>query len=109
MSYLIPVVVILGIIIAFLAVLGGKDRYAEMTEEQFEEEAKKDSMLGAGTLDLQKVFQSNRVKQFVEEKYRVKQEVSAQGDLPHDLPDLPEEEEPAQDSGSQYSGTDKEK
>lgn len=81
--------VIVALVVTFLAVLGGEDPHAKMSEEEFEAEAKRNSMLGAGMLELQKVFHPHRVEQFVEEKLRAKGVVSVSGDPPHDPPDDP--------------------
>ena len=83
MSNWLWLVVVIGLIVAFIAIFGAEDRHAKMTEEEFEEEAKRSSAIGAGVVELHKVFQPNRVKQYVEEKNRVKEESSFSGDDPH--------------------------
>jgi len=80
----IEIGVVVAVLIALIVTLGGKDRHSEMTEEEFEAEAKRVSMMGAGVVELHKAFQPNRVKQIVEEKQRAKQEMNVSGDPPHD-------------------------
>ena len=76
--------VVIAVLIALVVTLGGKDRHSEMTEEEFEAEAKRISMMGAGVVELHKAFQPNRVKQIVAERQRAKEEMNVAGDLPHD-------------------------
>lgn len=88
-TFWLVLLVIVGIVVALIGVLGAENRHAKMTEEEFEEEAKRNSAIGAGVLELQKAFQPNRVTQYVEEKQRVKEESSFSGDPPHE-PIVPE-------------------
>jgi ABC-type bacteriocin/lantibiotic exporter with double-glycine peptidase domain len=83
MGFWIAAVVVVMLVVAFIAVLGAKEDLSDMSEEKFEAEAKRSSMIGAGVAELHKVFQPNRVKTFVEEKHRVKVEKSFSGDKPH--------------------------
>ena len=84
MTIWIEIGVVVAVLIALVVALGGKDRHSEMTEEEFEAEAKRVSAMGAGVVELHKMFQPNRVKQIVEEKQRAKQEMNVSGDPPHD-------------------------
>lgn len=93
--------VVIVLVVMFIAVLGAKDPHAKMTEEEFEEEAKRSSAIGAGVLELHKVFQPTRVKQYVEEKNRVKEESSFSGDPQHDY--IVEEEPDPKDHPSHRS------
>ncbi|HXQ97750.1 MAG TPA: hypothetical protein VN774_04845 [Candidatus Limnocylindrales bacterium] len=86
MSFWLGLIVVLALIVAFIAIFGAEDRHAKMTEEEFEEEAKRSSAIGAGVVELHKVFQPSRVKQYLEEKNRVKEESSFSGDPPRGLP-----------------------
>jgi hypothetical protein len=74
--------VVVAVLVALIVTLGGKDRHSEMTEEEFEAEAKRISMMGAGVVELHKMFQPNRVKQIVAERQRAKQEMNVSGDPP---------------------------
>jgi hypothetical protein len=80
----LEIAVVIALVIAFIVVLGGKDRHSEMTEEEFEAEAKRGSLLGAGVTELHKVFQPARVKQIVAERQRAKEAMNVSGDPPHD-------------------------
>ncbi len=60
------------------------DRYANMTEEEFEAEAKRASLVGAGVIGLQKVIDPGHRVEYVEE---AKQQVEADGAESGDGPD----------------------
>ncbi len=83
MYFWIAAVIVVALVLAFIAVLGKKEDLSDMTEEEFEAEAKRSSMIGAGVAELHKAFQPNRVKQYVEEKHRVREKKSFSGDKPH--------------------------
>jgi hypothetical protein len=89
MYYWIAGVTVVVLVVAFIAVLGAKEDMSDVSEEEFEAEAKRSSMIGAGVAELHKAFQPNRVKTYVEEKYRMREKMSNSGDKPHD----PEDEE----------------
>lgn len=84
MTMWIEIGVVVALVIALIVTLGAKDRHSEMTEEEFEAEAKRVSAMGAGIVELHKMFQPARVKQYVQEKQRAKQEMNVSGDPPHD-------------------------
>ncbi len=94
MYYWIAGVIVLALVVAFIAVLGKKEDLSDMSEEEFEAEAKRSSMIGAGVAELHKAFQPNRVKTYVEEKLRVREKSSYSGDKPHGPED---EEKPEKD------------
>jgi hypothetical protein len=93
MTFWISLIVIAAVIVALIAVFGAKEEKLYDSEEEFEADAKRQSMIGAGMVELHKVFQPHRAKQILEEKIRVKQEKNFSGDKPHDPPppDPPEE------------------
>jgi len=84
MATWIEIGVVVAVLIALIVTLGGKDRHSEMTEKEFEAEAKRVSMMGAGVVELHKAFQPNRVKQIVAERQRAKEEMNVSGNPPHD-------------------------
>jgi hypothetical protein len=93
MSFLISLVVIVVLIVAFLAVLGKDESKSEMTEQEFEEEAKQASAMRAAVTGLHKFFQPDRVTQIVEEQQRAKEKFTVSGDPPHDPLEKSESEE----------------
>lgn len=83
--------VILCVLVAVLALIGGftagKDRYAAMTEEAFEAEAKRSSLLGAAVMGLQKVFEPKRVQYIMQRDKRVEGDSAEAGVRPpHEPP-----------------------
>ena len=78
------------VILAFVAVVvaliigvsSGKDRYAEMSEAEFEAEAKRVSTLGAAMLGLQKILEPKKVEYMMQRDKRVEGHQSVSGDPP---------------------------
>jgi len=84
MTMWIEIGVVVAVLVALVVTLGAKDRHSEMTEQEFEAEAKRISSMGAGVVELHKAFQPNRVKQIVAERQRAKEEMNVSGDPPSD-------------------------
>ena len=80
------VVVILLVVVGFVALLmhivGGKNRYAEMTEEEFEEEAKKGSVLGAAVMGVEGALRKRETTILMEAKKVGREETRATGEPP---------------------------
>ncbi len=91
--YFIVGAVIVGIIYG-LTQLASSDRYANMTEEEFEAEAKRSSSLGAAMSAVQKIVDpSHRVEYVEQQNRRVEADGSEAGDQsPQD--DAPFEQPP---------------
>jgi hypothetical protein len=97
MSYLLGIAVVIALLVAILAVLGKDESKSEMTEQEFEEEARQASAMRAAVTGLHKFFQPDRVTQIVEEQQRAKEKFAVSGDPPHDSggdQDSEEEENP---------------
>ena len=79
-------IVILGIVALVLALIigftSGKDRYAEMSEAEFEAEAKRGSALGAAMMGLQKMLEPKRVEYMLQRDKRVEGQQEESGDPP---------------------------
>jgi len=75
MAYAVAFIVVLLAICGIVKAIGG-DRYANMTEEEFEEEAKRSSRVGGAVSALQKVFDPSHHVEYVEEQ---QQRVEADG------------------------------
>lgn len=86
MSYLLGIAVVVVLLVAFLAVLGKDENKSEMTEQEFEEEARQASATRAAVTGLHKFFQPDRVTQIVEEQQRAKEKLVVSGDPPSDPP-----------------------
>jgi mannose/fructose/N-acetylgalactosamine-specific phosphotransferase system component IID len=84
-------IVILAVLAAFVALLigftTGKDRYAEMSEEEFEAQAKRASLLGAAVMGLQKVLEPKHVEYMMQRDKKVEGDSAEAAD--HSLDDPP--------------------
>ncbi len=78
--------VILGILAAVVALIvgitTGKDRYAKMTEQEFEDEAKRTSAVGAAVAEFHKFFQPKRVEYTLQRDKRVEGDSAEAGEPP---------------------------
>lgn len=70
------------LLIALVVVMGGPDRYAKMSEKEFEEDAERKSLLGAAMVGVEKVLRPERVEQVLEQKKRVEKDATASGAEP---------------------------
>lgn len=88
-------VYIIGAIIIFLAIWGivkaaSGERYADMTEAEFEEEAKRSSRIGGAVSALQKVFDpSHHVEYVHEQQQRVEADGAESGGPPKPVAPTP--------------------
>lgn len=64
------------------AILSSEGRYARMTDDEFEEEAKRGSMAGAGTLGLESIFDPKKAEFLLQQDKKVEGEQSPSGDRP---------------------------
>jgi hypothetical protein len=82
MVAIVMLVVIAGIVALIVAFAGGKDRYAEMTEQEFEEEAKRSSALSGAFSEFHKFFQPKRTEYMLRRDKRVEGQQKVSGDPP---------------------------
>jgi hypothetical protein len=76
MGTIILVGVAVVLIGALIYTLGAPDRHETMTEEEFEEEAKKKSLVGAALVGLDKAIQPGRTEHVLVQKHRVEKDGS---------------------------------
>ncbi len=82
MVYLV-VGIIVAVVLYAIAKAATGNRYANMTEEQFEQEAKRSSKVGAAVIGFQKVVDpGHRVEYVQEQQQRIEAESSESGDAP---------------------------
>lgn len=80
MIYIFAIAVFLLIVYGIVKAASG-DRYSKMTEEEFEADAKRSSVIGAGVAEFQKVIDpSHRVEYIQEQEQRIEAESSEPGD-----------------------------
>jgi hypothetical protein len=75
------------LLLAFLwavlsAAAANDDRYAKMTEEEFEAEAKRSSPLGAALQELQRITEGRKVEYMLEQDKHVEADSAESGDKP---------------------------
>ena len=89
-GWILALLVVGGVIGLLVYVMGSRDRYAEMTEEEFEEEAKRKSLLGAAILGLEGTLRKREATVMMEAKGRVERESTpSPGDPPEAKADCP--------------------
>ena len=74
--------IFLGLVVGLIAIATRKDRYVEMTEEEFQKEAERSTMLGASVLGLHKVLQPKRVEYILQRDKHAEAEETESGDRP---------------------------
>jgi hypothetical protein len=82
MAIFFLIAVVVALIVGLIAFLGSPDRHAQMTEEEFEEEAKKKSLLGAVMVGLDKAIQPGRTEHVLVQKKRVEKDEALAGEPP---------------------------
>jgi hypothetical protein len=85
-AYALGILVLLGVIWALIRAVTAKDRYAEMTEEEFEAEAKKVSAMGAGLQEFQRIVEGRRVEYMLQQDKHVEADEADSGDKPRPGP-----------------------
>lgn len=87
-GWILALIVVGGLIVLLVYVMGRRDRYEEMTEEEFEQEAKKKSLLGAAITGLEGTLRKREATIMMEAKGRVERDrTPAPGDPPDEKAD----------------------
>jgi len=82
MAFLLVACIALALVGLLIYVLGASDRHAQMSEEQFEEEARRGSTLGAAMVGFDKALRADRVEHVLVQKKRIAKGDSPSGDAP---------------------------
>jgi len=82
MAAFLLIILVVALVGALIYVMGSPGPHEEMTEEEFEEEAKKKSLLRAGMIGLQKILEPNRIERVLAQKQRLEKEDALPGDPP---------------------------
>jgi nucleoside recognition membrane protein YjiH len=84
-GFLLALLVVMALIGALIYVMARKDRYATMSEEEFEEEAKKKSLLGAAFTGLESTLRKREATYMMEAKSRIERDATpSPGDPPEE-------------------------
>ena len=86
MATIVILAMIVAVVALIIGVAAGKDRYAEMSEEEFEAEAKRVSPLGAAVMEMHKFLQPTRVEFMRKREKRVEGDSAESSDPPPDEP-----------------------
>ena len=90
MIYIILLAVLVVLLLAVIRVAAGDDRYKEMSEEEFEAEARRVSMTGVAMTELQKhIDPQHKVEYLAQRDKHVEADSSESGDRPPDPPAKP--------------------
>lgn len=85
MEYVVIAVVLILALAGILHAVTGKSRYAEMTEQEFEEEARRGSPVGNALTSVQGIIEPNRKVEYVlQQDKRFEGDSSESGDRPPD-------------------------
>ena len=88
-GWMLGFIVVGGLIGLLVYVMGSRDRYEEMTEEEFEEEVKKKSLLGAAIMGLEGTLRNREATIMMEAKSRVDRDATpSPGDPPEEKADF---------------------
>jgi len=84
-GWILALVVVGGVIGLLVYVMGSRDRYEEMSEEEFEEEAKKESLVGAAIMGLEGTLRKREATVLMAAKGRIERDATpSPGDPPQD-------------------------
>ena len=75
-GFLLALIVAIGLIGVLIYVMGSKDRYATMSEEEFEEEAKRKSMLGAAITGMESALRMREAGYVMEVKNKIERDAT---------------------------------
>ena len=92
MGMLITSILAIGLIVLLVRVMGSKSRYGSMTEEEFEQESRKKTLVGSALVGFEMAWRRREAEQVMEARTRVERDATpAPGDPPSS--ENPEEQE----------------
>jgi hypothetical protein len=87
-GWMLGLIVVGGLIGLLVYVMGSRDRYEEMTEEEFEKEVRQKSLLGAAIVGLEGTLRKREATIMMEAKSRVEKDATpSPGDPPEEKAD----------------------
>ena len=98
MEGLVAVLLVVGLIAFLVHVMGSKDRYGDMTEEEFEEESSKKTAIGAALVGLEVALRRKEAEQVMEAQSRVERDATPSPAEPPEEPQVPESSENQKES-----------
>jgi hypothetical protein len=82
MAFIVVALVALALVAALIYVLGAPDKHQQMSEEEFEAEVKRGSLLGAAFMGVEKVLRPHQIEQVLIQRHKVEKGASVAGDPP---------------------------
>ncbi len=89
-EFLIALAVAVGLIALLIYVMGSKGRYEAMTEEEFEEESRKKTAIGAAMVGFESAWRRREAEQVMEARSRVERDATPSPGEPPKEPRVPE-------------------
>jgi hypothetical protein len=86
--------VVAGLIGGLIYVMASPNRYARMTDEEFEEDTKRSSVLGSVVIGMERALRRKEADFVIEEKLRVEKDATPSGDHPPEEMLEPKQEGP---------------
>jgi hypothetical protein len=92
LSDIIIFLMVAGLIGGWIYVMASPNRYAKMTDVEFEEDTKRSSVLGSVVIGMERALRRREADLVIEEKLRVEKDATPSGDRPRaETPDLTQE------------------
>jgi hypothetical protein len=88
-GFLITLVVAVGLIALLVYVMGRKDRYETMTEQEFEEASRKKTLMGSALVGLEMAWRKREAEQVMEVRSRVERDATPSPGNPPEAPFVP--------------------
>ena len=89
-EFLIALAVAVGLIALLISVMGSKSSYEAMTEEEFEEESRKKTAVGAAMVGFELAWRRREAEQVMEARSRVERDATPSPGEPPEEPQVPE-------------------
>ena len=86
--------IVAGLIGGLICVMASPNRYARMTDEEFEEDTKRSSVLGSVVIGMERALRRKEADFVIEKKLRVEKDATPSGDHPPEEMLEPKQEEP---------------
>lgn len=81
-----------GLIGGLIYVIASPNRYSKMTDEEFEEDTRRSSVLGSVVIGMERALRRKEADFVIEEKLRVERDATPSGDRPpEEIPESGEE------------------
>jgi hypothetical protein len=83
-----------GLVGGLIYLMASPNRYAKMTDEEFEEDTKRSSLLGSVVIGMERALRRREADLVIEEKLRVEKDATPSGDHPPEEIPEPRQEKP---------------